>query len=346
MTLQTTLNTEPTIAAGFAYGLLEFAVSAGGSRDRLLVSSGIAQGVLSDHFNRIPLSRYISLMRTAQCECGDPALALHFGASSRCADLSIVALIGSACETVADALRMLNRYGRLSLDVEGVNGNDHFLIDRDRDGVWLIENRRYHDVYPELTEATFARFAVGIRASFGSNAVRAMHVCHDAPAHRAAYEAIIQAPVTFGQARTALLLDPKWYDTKLAPAPKYALRVYTAQADALLRELEASRSVAGRVDATLMEILHTGDVSMDRIARALAMSRPTLYRALKAEGMTFERVLDGVRHRVAMTHLTQRKATVNEVSSLVGFSDPSAFSRAFKRWTGVSPRAAASVPAV
>lgn len=342
MTLQTTLSTEPTIAAGFAYGLLEFAVSAGGSRDRLLVSSGIAQGLLSDHFNRIPLTGYISLMRAAQCECDDPALALRFGASSRCADLSIVALIGSACETVADALRMLNRYGRLSLDVDGINGNDHFLVRRERDGVWLIENRRYHDVYPELTEATFARFAVGIRAFFGSNTVRAMHFCCDAPSHHAEYEAVVQAPVKFGQARTALLLDPKWYDTRLAPAPKYALSIYTARADALLRELERSRSVAGRVDAILMEILHTGDVSMDRIARALAMSRPTLYRALKAEGITFEQVLNGVRHRVAMTHLTQRKATVSEVSSLVGFSDPAAFSRAFKRWTGVSPRAAAS----
>ena len=74
------------------------------------------------------------------------------------------------------------------------------------------------------------------------------------------------------------------------------------------------------------------------IARKLGLSRQTLFRRLKAEGVTFEKVLDELRHNMAVHYLSEKKASVNETAYLVGFSDPAAFSRAFKRWTGSSPR--------
>jgi AraC-like DNA-binding protein len=84
--------------------------------------------------------------------------------------------------------------------------------------------------------------------------------------------------------------------------------------------------------------LHTGEVSVDVIAGKMAMSRWTLFRKLKAEGVTFEVVLDELRHKLALHYLDGKKVSVNETAYLVGFSDPSAFSRAFRRWTGASPR--------
>ena len=89
-----------------------------------------------------------------------------------------------------------------------------------------------------------------------------------------------------------------------------------------------------------MPILHTGDVGMEIVASKLGMSRQTLYRNLKSEGATFETVLDELRHKMAVNFLSGRKVSVNETAYLVGFSEPAAFSRAFKRWTGVSPRVA------
>jgi AraC-like DNA-binding protein len=76
---------------------------------------------------------------------------------------------------------------------------------------------------------------------------------------------------------------------------------------------------------------------MDTMAGKLGLSHPSLYRALKAEGVTFETVLDDLRHRMALHYLAGEKVSVNETAYLVGFSDPTAFSRAFKRWTGRSP---------
>ena len=76
---------------------------------------------------------------------------------------------------------------------------------------------------------------------------------------------------------------------------------------------------------------------METIAQRMGISRQTLFRRLKAEGVTFEKILDELRHRLALHYLSGKKASVNETGYLVGFSDPAAFSRAFKRWTGRSP---------
>nr|MDQ3744920.1 AraC family transcriptional regulator [Acidobacteriota bacterium] len=102
--------------------------------------------------------------------------------------------------------------------------------------------------------------------------------------------------------------------------------------------LENSKSTRGRVESLLLPVLHTGEASMDMIARKLGISRQTLFRKLKAEGVTFEQVLDGLRHQMALHYLNGKKVSVNETAYLVGFSDPASFSRAFKRWTGASPR--------
>ena len=87
-----------------------------------------------------------------------------------------------------------------------------------------------------------------------------------------------------------------------------------------------------------MSLLHTGDVSMTMIAGKLCFSRQTLFRKLKTEDVTFEQVLDELRQKLALNYLRANKASVKETARLVGYSDPAAFSRAFKRWTGTSPR--------
>jgi AraC-like DNA-binding protein len=81
---------------------------------------------------------------------------------------------------------------------------------------------------------------------------------------------------------------------------------------------------------------------MKTIAKKLGVSRQTLFRKLRSEGVTFEKVLDELRYKLALHYLSEKKMSVNQTAYLVGFSDPAAFSRAFKRWTGSSPRAHAA----
>lgn len=98
------------------------------------------------------------------------------------------------------------------------------------------------------------------------------------------------------------------------------------------------RDVEGRIEA----LLETGQASIDRVAADIGLSRQTLYRRLKDEGVTFEELLDKLRHRLALRYLREDKLSVKAASYRLGFSEPAAFSRAFKRWTGASPRAAAA----
>jgi len=102
----------------------------------------------------------------------------------------------------------------------------------------------------------------------------------------------------------------------------------------------ASDSVLGRqIEAHLEPLLASGDIGIESVARALGLSRQTLYRRLKSDGATFEQVLDGLRRRLALRFIGEQGMTVKEAAWRLGFSDPAAFSRAFKRWTGRSPGA-------
>jgi AraC-like DNA-binding protein len=93
------------------------------------------------------------------------------------------------------------------------------------------------------------------------------------------------------------------------------------------------------VEVAIEPMLGIGDVSIDRVARELGMSRQTLYRRLKKEGVTFEEILDAKRRQLAIRYLRLDRISVKAAAYKLGFSDPAAFSRAFKRWTGAPPSA-------
>lgn len=90
------------------------------------------------------------------------------------------------------------------------------------------------------------------------------------------------------------------------------------------------------VESRLEPLLASGETGIERVARDLGYSRQTLYRRLKAEGVTYEQLLDGLRRRLGLRFIREG-LSVKEAAYRLGFSDPAAFSRAFKRWTGSSP---------
>jgi AraC-like DNA-binding protein len=325
-----------TVAAGLARGLVDLAVTKGADRHTLLERAGIAAADLRDQDTRVSFDRYVALMRAAKVLTGDPALALHYGELNDLSEISVVGLIGNASETMIEAFAQLARYGRLVVEVDGPS--PRLQIRWRGSEVWLVDTRENPNDFPELTESTFARLICGPRHFGVTQLVKAVRVTHPAPAYRDEYERIYGAPVTFEAEENAMLVDPVWFNHRVQLQPRYAFGVLSEHADALLRSLEDSRTMRGRVESLLMPVLHTGKANMDQVAGKLGVSRQTLFRRLKTEGVTFEQVLDELRHRLAVHYLAGRKVSVNETAYLVGFSDPAAFSRAFKRWTGVSPR--------
>jgi AraC-like DNA-binding protein len=334
---------ELTIGAGLARGLIKLAVSKGASREALAARAGIDVETLQDQDSRIPFAKYVALMRAGKELCNNPALALHYVETIDLSEISIVGLICHAAETMIDAFAQINRYGRLVIEVDGVGTADRFVHVRNGREFWLVDTRKNPNDFPELTESTFARMVCGTRQFGETPFAKAVHVTHAAPAHRAEYDRIFRAPVIFESDRNAMLVDEAWLTYRIALSPRYVFGILSKHAEALLKELESSKSVSGKVESLLMPILHTGTASMERVASQLGLSRQTLFRRLKAEGVTFEKVLDGLRRKLALHYLSGKKVSVNETAYLVGFTDPAAFSRAFKRWTGSSPKALRAV---
>lgn len=128
--------------------------------------------------------------------------------------------------------------------------------------------------------------------------------------------------------------------TKAAPFFSFLAEVAKAlEAKAAERRAPRPSPFRAEIEKRLEPLLATGDVGIERLARDLGHSRQTLYRRLKAEGITYEQLLDGLRRRLALGFMREGMS-VKEAAYRLGFSDPAAFSRAFKRWTGSSPSAA------
>jgi AraC-like DNA-binding protein len=282
-------------------------------------------------------------MRAAIAQTGDPALALWFGARDDMAQFSVVGLVGNASETMREAIAQLNRYGQLVIEVEcGPEGR--FRMEQRADGMWGIDTRGNPNLFPELTESTFARMTAGALRRFGRSPARLVRVTHPAPAHAAVYAEVFGAPVEFGSDRNEMLIDPEWLAMPVGLAPRYALPILARHADTLLARLEAGRTLAGRVEAVLVPALHRGVPGIESVARRLGMSRATLYRRLREEGTTFARLVDGLRRRLALDYLAAGEVSASEAAYLIGFSDPAAFSRAVRRWTGKRPGALRKAP--
>lgn len=327
-----------TVSAGFASHLMRFAIAQGADPDELARRSGVRPADLEDLDARIPLHAYVALNGAAKDLCGSSSLPLRLGAANDFREISIVGLICYAAATMGEGLQELNRYGRLAMEVDVPAGASRFqLVPRD-DGLWLVDTRLDPNAFPDLTESTWSRFICETARHFpDAPFAKAVHVTHAPPAHAAECEALWKVPVTFGAAWNAIRIDPSWLNIPLHNPSRYAFGVLSEHADRLLAQLEASKTTRGRVEALLLPILHKGDIGMEQVAARLGVSRQALYRQLKQEGATFEAVVDGLRHTLALHYLNGRKVSVNEAAYLVGFSEPSAFSRAFKRWTGSSP---------
>jgi AraC-like DNA-binding protein len=331
---------ELTVGAGLARGLIKLAISKGASEAELARRAGIDLTDLADQDNRVGMANYVALMRAAKELTHDPALALHYGETVDLSELSIVGLIMNASETMMDAFVQMNRFGKLAIEWEGDTEKPRFQNVMKDGAAWLVDTRGNPNDFPELTEVTFARQTCGPRRFLPRPHVLEVHVTHAEPAYRAEYDRIFQCPVVFDAPWNAMRMDMSLAAHRVALQPRYVFGVLSERADALLRELESSKTVRGRVEALLMPILHTGEIAMEMIAGRMGVSRETLYRKLKVESATFEQVLDELRHRLALHYLSGRKVSVNETAYLVGFSEPAAFSRAFKRWEGRTPREA------
>jgi AraC-like DNA-binding protein len=334
--------TDRTMAAGFASSFADYACEKGADRDTLLAESGLTEQDLSNQDNRIPVAAYQVMIGAAIEQTGDTALLLRHTLETRLETMSVVGQIVHTSASLRHSLEQLNRYLHLMGDVELPPGVDRFELERTDDGLWIIDHLVLPPEMSFWSEVSFARFISEFRRSFpGSTFEIGLEVTYPPPPHVDQYPDLFRVPVQFNATRNALQIDLIWDspDTQFEPGNEYAFGIFTRHADEMLAKLLTDTSIRSKIEAQILPRLHEGSISMDKVAHAIAMSRQTLYRRLKEEGITFAEIHDDLRQRMALEYLQGQKVTVNETAYLLGFSEASSFVRAFKRWTGFSPTA-------
>lgn len=333
-------NGERTVAVTAARALMDFALSKGVSRAALTERSGIDPADLRNDDNQVPFARYVALMKAGKELSNDPAFGLHFGESAEGMESTFACMMGIFSPTMADTFAHLRAPADPSAGDDANDGDngERLRLTRHGDEIWIVETWKDDDL--ELAESRFARAVCAARRLFpAAEFIKSVQFAHAEPTYRAEYDRIFGMPIVFGSEHNALVTDASWLEWKPQEPSRHVFEIVKERANTLLLERQdAAYSTRRRVEVLLTNLMHTPDVSVESVAGKLGMGRHTLLRKLKAEGVTFKQVLDELRHKLAIQYLSENNMAVNETAYLLGFSDPTAFSRAYKRWTGHSPR--------
>jgi AraC-like DNA-binding protein len=155
------------------------------------------------------------------------------------------------------------------------------------------------------------------------------------PGDLAPYRIFFRAPIRFDAQQSALAFASNWLMRRLPEGDFLVHALLESRAKAL--HAGRNQRLGHVLRAVVRQNLSHGRCTLAEAARQLGMHRRTLNRRLHAEGTTFHRELDGVRYAMAQQFLTETSMTLSEISAALGYSEGSALSRAFKRWSGTPP---------
>jgi AraC-like DNA-binding protein len=297
--------------------------------------------ILADAEARVSPAQFCVAWAEAVRWSGDPALALTLAHATPPGAFGLVEYVCRSAPTLRDAIRHWVRYLGILDDAVEVG-----LVDvGTKTALRVVQESEAPAAASH--ELCFALVVVRARDLVkGPLPGVAVRFTHGVPTGQAArYRALFDGSVTFGAEHTELVFDEGVLDAKLVTADPdlHAILVPTAE------EKRGRRShlppLTRQVRRVLSAALSTEDDQLETVAGRLGMTGRSLQRRLRDEGTVFQTLRDEVRRDLADRYLGEGRS-FSEISFMLGFSEPSAFFRAFKRWTGMTPfeRRAALAP--
>lgn len=287
--------------------------------------------IVGDDDARITPAQFCVAWGEAVRATGDATLALTLATAIPTGAFGVVEYVCRASATLGDALRQWVRYLNLLDDAVEV------ALEIDEEHAHLRVTRESEAPAPASHELCFALVVLRIRQLVSAPLrITAVELAHAPPADPALYRAWFDAPVTFDRDVTQLVLPRSALGITLASADPKLLAILTRAADELASHRPEDPTVTAQVARVLREALRQDEGSVELIAKRLGMTPRSLQRRLKDENTSFNAVRESVRQELSQRYLAE-KLSIAEISFLLGFSEPSAFFRAFKRWTGMTP---------
>lgn len=327
---------EAQIGAVFERTLLAFA------------SIGLARDVVWGRFDRARLemgyASFDALAEAGPRAIGDvwakayetlpPFSALFAGASVPAGAYAVVDYLAASCASMAEGTAKLARYFKL------VRPDVSFVLTEDEHAAHVeLDDRRREDWF-------FDEWTIGITVQRFRAATGRVFPLVGARFRRPAAEGIdlgkvvsfLGTPPVLGAKAGGFSVDLDVWRTPLVLRDERMRESLEAHAERILREQESG---AGQLRIKVREVvarqLRGGDPSVQATARSLGLTSRTLQRRLSDDGVSYQALVDEVRAELAGRYLDSEGLSVTEVAFLLGYSEASAFARAYKRWTGKSP---------
>lgn len=314
--------------------IVEAAELAGVAREDLLRTAALTSERLQNSSGRVSNEEYERVQLAALELTKNEALALHIGEQSHFAGLDVIPSLLAHAETLRDALHTYFRFQAILFD-----GPSSALQEQGETAILRYEfnrgNLRCERFSAELGTAGLLRM---LRHYGGPGArVRRVFFEHAAPGHVAEYARIFQGAERFGNGFTGMEFDVALLSRGSVHADPGLYRLFEDQAVGRLDRVTREASFSSQVVEYLAASPSGARLEMSAVAQYFNISERSLRRRLCAEGVTYSQLVERALGSIAQRLLQDPKQSISETAYALGFSTPSAFHRAFKRWTGDTP---------
>jgi AraC-like DNA-binding protein len=300
----------------------------------LLRRVGLTPEVIADPEERLSVQSQIALLEEAAIALKDDCLGFTLARDHDPREIGLLYYVMASSRTLGEALKRLARYSRVTNEA---------LVFGYREGNRLILNLGYAGVprHSDKHQIEFCMFGLLriCRMLTGQNLVpQYFSISHHRSSVTSEMARFVGTKVEFGADSDEFALDLDTRELPLIHSDPYLNDLLLKYCEAALANKRGDRShLRTRVENAISTMLPHGRVLAENVARSLGMSERTLARNLSDEGLNFTEILQQLRHDLAVRHLNDRKLHVSKIAWLLGFHEVSAFTHAFKRWTGKTP---------
>lgn len=299
----------------------------------ILLRSGISPALLESPLSRVSQAQYTALIRTLTRITRDEL----WGLCSRPVKIGTFARNCRAlmhCRSLRDALVHGFRYYHLALE----DMVPRLRIEGEIAHV-VLQARTERNARLRYVERTFMFFTFGLACWLVARRIPLIDVDYCILDKNLSSDAfrVFQAPVRYQDGQVGFRFEKRWLDLPVVQNVQSVEEFLHQVPASLLIKYRDHANVTERIRRILRRHLDGEMPSLEEISKSLAVTPQTLRRRLQDEGQGYQAIKDDLRRDVAIEYLARPDLTLIEIANLVGFSEPSTFHRAFKKWTGVAP---------
>ena len=315
-------------------GLLEAITAAGGNADQILQTWDLDRSVFSKSDGFIPCCAFAGILKDAAQATGDDCFGLHFGENFQPKNIGPLAYVALNSPTIATGIQNVERY----LHVYDSSAKWFFTVEGNRGYIRYLLTDIGFEPLRQSNEHGMTIIVNTLRMMVGSQwAPQEVQFAHAAPEQTSEHHRIFRAPVVFSCETNALVIERDFIEREVPAADQQLYQIMKQYLDQVLSEIPREDAVLSSIRKAVAESMRDGDPKLSRVAKKVSMGPRTLQRRLKEHGSDFKKLVEDTRQRFAVSYLKDRKNSLTEVAFLLGYSEVSAFNRAFKRWTHSTP---------